>query len=240
MLTPRAIPVSAPPRVHERLRSAPDGPVPVLHRGERAVYVDVHGWCVGVLDTLAARVPCALVARDEDFAMLSGASAHVAGGFLHVDDIPLVVGRFTSVAVPRLQVTRRHPALAAEPQFPGLDPAQVARLVGAGEGLTPYGDDVLCGWLAIQRAAGVATPTINDTVRSLLARTTKLSATLLDCAVLGEVLPEFAAYVAALGTSSESARADALEAIGHTSGTGLLYGARWGLAHLRDPLGVAA
>lgn len=241
MLTPRAIPVSAPPRVHERLRSAPDGPVPVLHRGGHAVYVDVHGWCVGVLDTLAARVPCAVIARDEDFAMLRAGSAHITGGALHVDGIPLAVGRFRSVAVPRIHLPSTHPPrLAREPHSPRLDPAEVARRVGAGDGLTPYGDDVLCGWLAIHQAAGVATPAIDEVVRSLLARTTLLSATLLDCALQGEVLPEFAAYVAALGTSAEATRADALAATGHTSGAGLLYGARRGLAELRETIGAAA
>ena len=35
-------------------------------------------------------------------------------------------------------------------------PADVAALLGRGDGLTPYGDDVLCGWLAVHRAAGVA------------------------------------------------------------------------------------
>lgn len=236
MLTPRAIPVSASPRVNERLLSAPDGPVPVLHRGDHAVYVDVQGWCVGVLDTQAARVPCAVIARDEDFAALRADSAHLTDGLLHIDDRPLTLGRFRSVAVPRIQLPRP----VREPLSSALDPAEVALLVGAGDGLTPYGDDVLCGWLAIHRALGVATPTIDDTVRSLLTRTTLLSATLLDCAMHGEVLPEFAAYVAALASPDEDSRATALAAIGHTSGAGLLSGARRGLAELRETIGVAA
>lgn len=213
----------------------------MLHRGAHAVYVDVHGWCVGVLDTSAAQVPCALVARDEDFVTLSGASAYLNDGVLYVDDIPLAVGRFTSVAVPRIRVTPPHfPRVDTEPLPPPLDPEHVARLVGAGGGLTPYGDDVLCGWLAIHRAAQVPTPAIDEAVLSLLDRTTLLSATLLECAVLGEVLPEFAAYVTALGTGGAAASVDALTAIGHTSGTGLLSGARWALADLRTTIGVAA
>lgn len=236
MLTPRAIPVSAPPRVNERLRSAPDGPVPVLHRGDHALYVEVQGWCVGVLGTRAARVPCAVIARDEDFATLSGNSAHLADGVLHVDDRPLTLGRFRSVTVPRIQLPRP----VREPLSSALDPAEVALLVGAGDGLTPYGDDVLCGWLAIHRAARVATPTIDEAVRSLLTHTTLLSATLLDCAMHGDVLPEFAAYVAALGSPDEDTMAAALTTIGHTSGAGLLYGARWGLGELQATIGVAA
>ena len=42
-------------------------------------------------------------------------------------------------------------------------------------------------------------------VRDVLDRTTVLSATLIDCALHGEVLPEFAAYLAALGTPAEDA-----------------------------------
>ena len=75
----------------------------------------------------------------------------------------------------------------------------MAGLVGRGDGLTPYGDDVLCGWLAVHRAAGIATPEVDAEVRAHLQRTTLLSATLLDCAVHGEVIPEFAAFVGTLG-----------------------------------------
>ena len=114
------------------------------------------------------------------------------------------------------------------------DPDAVARLVGRGDGLTPLGDDALCGWLALHRSVGEPTPAVDAAVRALLPRTTLLSATLLDCALRGEVLPEFAAYLTALGTPDEPARAAALAAIGHTSGAGLLHGARRALAELAD------
>ena len=51
------IPVAASSRVRDRLRAAPDSPVRVLHRGALAVYVEVAGWCVGVLAPGAAQVP---------------------------------------------------------------------------------------------------------------------------------------------------------------------------------------
>ena len=70
------------------------------------------------------------------------------------------------------------------------------------------------------------TPVVDAAVRALLPRTTLLSATLLDCALHGEVLPEFAAYLAALGTPAEPAAPPTLAAVGHTSGAGLLHGAR--------------
>ena len=80
-------------------------------------------------------------------------------------------------------------------------------LVGNGGGLTPLGDDVLCGWLAVLVATDRLTDDVTAAVRATLDRTTLLSATLLDCALHGEVLPEFAAYVAALGTPAEDAAA---------------------------------
>ena len=107
----------------------------------------------------------------------------------------------------------------------------VSSRLGRGDGLTPYGDDVLCGWLAVHRAAGVATDAVDAEVRAGFDRTTMLSATLLDCALHGEVIPEFAAYVASLGTSAAPARA-ALTKVGHSSGRGLLAGARLALHRL--------
>ena len=50
------------------------------------------------------------------------------------------------------------------------------RWSGRGEGLTPLGDDVVCGWLAAHRGAGTPTPEVDDAVRRLLPRTTTLSA----------------------------------------------------------------
>jgi uncharacterized protein DUF2877 len=205
------IPVSAPPRVAAHLRSVRDGPLRLLHRGPDAVYLDVHGRCVGVVGRRATAVPCAV--RTVLDRLPEVVAASVRGGVLHLDDQPLVVGRLVDVSVPPLRRTGA----------PGE--IDVAALVGRGDGLTPYGDDVLCGWLAAHRAAGLATPEADAAVRALLARTTLLSATLLDCAMQGEVIPEFAAWVAALGTAAEESRAAALARVGHTSGRGLLEGA---------------
>ncbi|HTW15729.1 MAG TPA: DUF2877 domain-containing protein [Nocardioides sp.] len=224
--------MGAPPRVHERLRAAPDGPVPVVHRGPHAVYVDLHGWCTGVVDARAAQVPCALRASSGALADVPARTAEIRDGVLHLDGRALVAGRFARVEVPTLAVTADRPA--------PLGTEEVRSLVGAGDGLTPYGDDILCGWLAVHRAAGIATPEVDAAVRALSSRTTLLSATLLDCALHGEVLPEFGAWLRAVGTHDEPARAAALAAIGHTSGHGLLAGARRALAGLTHPTGVAA
>lgn len=228
----RPLPVSAPPRVHERLHAAPDGPVPVLHRGPHAVYVDLHGWCTGVVDARAALVPCAMRTATGALADLPARTAEVRDGVLHLDDRPLVVGRFARVTVPAVALPAAGPA--------PMSPEEVRSLVGAGDGLTPYGDDQLCGWLAVHRAAGVATPDVDAAVRAMAYRTTLLSATLLDCALNGEVLPEFGDWLQVVGTPSERGRAAALAAIGHTSGRGLLAGGRRALAGLRRRTGEAA
>jgi hypothetical protein len=269
------VPVSAPPRVRDLIRSAPDGPVPVVHAGPHAVYVALGGpgggRCVGLLGRDAVQVPCGLRSRISSFQGWASA-AYVAGGTLHVDHIPLTVGRAVDVQVPTLD----HGAIprqaaspvtsAATPQavvaglvplgvalatalplravVAGLVPQGVAgliqqvtpatapRLLGRGPGLTPLGDDVLCGWIATHRAAGVPTPEVDDAVRAGLHRTTMLSATLLDCALHGEVLPELGGFLRAVGTAAEPDRAADLRAVGGTSGAGLLLGAELALDDL--------
>lgn len=233
--------MSAPVRVREHLQAQPDGPVRILHRGRDAMYVEVAGRCVGVVGPRATAVPCALRARCDGF---SPAAAYLREGVLHLDGTALSIGRIVDVRVPRLpdtacSGTQQAVPPAAVAEHVGSVPADlgaddVARMVGRGDGLTPLGDDVLCGWLAIHRAAGVATPEVDAAVRDHLGRTTLLSATLLDCAMHGEVIPEFAAWVAA---PDDPARAAALTAVGHTSGAGLLHGGRLALLHLQ---GVAA
>jgi len=230
----------------------------VVHRGRHALYLDLDGWCLGVVGRAAAQVPCALRLGTDDLAALDGHTAYVGAGTLHVDGTPLAVGRVVDTRVPRLELTVARPSAATRSAVPpsvagfveslglvrdparALDPADVARLVGRGDGLTPLGDDVLCGWLALHRAVGRATPAIDEAVRSLVPRTTLLSATLLECALHGEVLPEFAAYVATIGTPHETDRAAALAAVGHTSGAGLLHGSLLALAELDHTNGVAA
>ena len=237
-----ALPVSAPVRVRSLLEHAPDGPVPVVHRGPQALYVDVGGRCVGLLAASAARVPCGLRSRLGSLSPDHGLSAYLEAGVLHIDTTPLSVGRVVDVGVPRLDrgVVPRHlgdpttctatpPAavleLVVRAAPDGITVDAVPRLLGRGEGLTPLGDDVLCGWLAAHRAFGAPTPEIDAAVRSGLHRTTLLSATLLDCALAGEVLPELGDWLSAHGTPDLPRRADALLAVGATSGAGLMAGA---------------
>jgi hypothetical protein len=184
----------------------------VLHRGPDAVYVDVAGRCVGVIGVRATAVPCAL--RTSLDTVPEVVAASVRGGVLHLGIEPVLIGRLVDVQVPRL-------ALRGQP-----GPVDVAALVGRGDGLTPYGDDVLCGWLAVTRGAGIETPDVDAQVRALATTTTLLSATLMECAMAGEVVPEFAAWLAGTGP------VEAVERIGHSSGRGLVEGARLAMSGL--------
>ena len=196
-----------------RLRAAPDGPVAVQHAGPDAVYVEVGGACVGLVGPRATAVPCALRSAVPLPPVDSASAVSVRGGMLHLGRERVEIGRLVAVTVPRLRLRGTPGAL------------DVRALVGRGDGLTPYGDDVVCGWLAVTRAGGLATPEVDDAVRASLGRTTLLSATLLECALAGEVVPEFGAWLA-------GGPAGAVEAIGHSSGRGLLEGARLALSGL--------
>ncbi len=248
------IPVAAPSRVRERLRAAPDGPVPILHLSSQAIYVEIGGWCVGVLAAGAAQVPCGLRTAGVsslDRLVRGVPAAYVSGGTLHVGSSALPIGRVVGTYVPRVwrevvlqkaspvTVQATPPATVAgfaASHVPSgrIDAATARDLLGRGEGLTPLGDDLLAGWLALHRAAGIATPEVDEVVRAAPRRTTLLSATLLDCALHGEVLPEYAAWLCALGTDREPARVRRLHAVGATSGAGLHLGGTLALDSLRE------
>jgi hypothetical protein len=195
------------------------------------VYLDVAGWCVGVADQHATEVPCALGTRTDDLAALAEGAAQLRGGVLHLSGVPLVIGRLRHVRVPTLRRRPHRPRRSST-----MDAAAVAGLVGAGDGLTPRGDDVVCGWLALYRAAGLPTPVVDEAVRTRVGHTTLLSATLLDCALHGEAVPEVAAYVTALGTVTQPAAEEGLLAVGHSTGSGLLEGLDWAAGELGSSL----
>lgn len=229
-VSPRhTVPVSAAPRVLDRVRASPDTPpgdgLRLLHRARLAAYVDLDGWALGLVDPAASRPPNALVLGPGVLAGLTLGDVRVRAGRLLLDGRPVAVGRLHDPTVPSLGGGGPEP-----------DPPDVAALVGRGAGLTPEGDDLLCGWLAAHRATGTPTPRTDALVRAHLHRTTLLSATLLEAALLGEALPELGAWLAARGGPHEPALAAALTAVGHTSGAALLRGARCALG--RRPLCV--
>lgn len=162
------------------------------------------------------------------------------------------MGRTVEVHIPRLRsvgtsfstansvtFAATPPAAVAEfvvfraPSAPlsGLRADHVARLLGAGDGLTPLGDDVLAGWIATHRALGLATPSVDAAVAAHAHRTTTLSATLLDCAHHGEAIPQLGRWLHSLGTPAQTAATRDLLAVGGSSGAGLMAGALLALDH---------
>lgn len=121
-------------------------------------------------------------------------------------------------------------ALAGRPVQAG-----VRGLVGVGRGLTPSGDDALCGVLLALAAVDApaarrARAAVRGAVRSVLAWTTSLSSALLDAAADGYAVPDVARLVtlaAGAGSTGRSETPKLVErvlAIGHTSGRDLLAG----------------
>lgn len=141
---------------------------------------------------------------------------------------------------------------------------RVGALLGAGQGLTPSGDDALCGVLLALRAVGAtaAHRHLAEAVRGLMHATTSLSASLLLAAVEGYAVPDVVRLVALLttavpgprgrdetappgehGTVAGSSRpvdpsvGEALErvlAIGHSSGADLVAGLAGALLACHD------
>lgn len=232
-MIPRPIPVAAPTRVASRLAAAPDGPREVLHASGTAIYVDLDGWALGLVGASATRVPCALWSTLPDLGVLEPRVV-VRDGALVVGD---QVVRVTRLADPRVARVGRHAGARSGPpapmtpglDLPGLDlPADgqltdvdLDRLIGRGPGLTPLGDDVLAGWLTARAALGRPDDALAAGVRRRLGATTLLSATLLDCAIRGEALPQLSRWLA----DPSDATAETLLAVGATSGAGLMAGA---------------
>lgn len=231
------ISVAAPRRVHDRLREATDGPREVVHASSTAVYVDLDGWCLGLVAATATRVPCALWSTLPDLGVLD-LTVRVHHGGLVLGDRPV---RVTRLVDPRVSHVGRHvegASVRAHAVTSGLDlpadgrltAAHLDRLLGRGPGLTPLGDDVLAGWLTTRAALGRPDEVLAAAVRRRLGATTLLSATLLDCAIRGEALPQLADWL----TEPTGSTADALLAVGATSGAGLLAGAGLALASIED------
>ena len=136
--------------------------------------------------------------------------------------------------VPARELTRR--LLAGR----GVERA-VGALVGAGAGLTPSGDDVLCGVLLGLRLHGSAAcdlaPTLWAAVRPRLGSTTALSAALLREAAQGyAVAPVVRLAEALVGPDVQHvpAAVAAVLAVGHSSGADLLAGLAGALEVLQD------
>ena len=115
----------------------------------------------------------------------------------------------------------------------------VRQLLGAGQGLTPSGDDVLCAVLLVLGGVGEPAPValLGAAVRDRWTSTTSLSASLLDAACRGYAAPEVAALVACALRGDLAGAREALAstlAIGHTSGADLVAGLAGSLRVLAD------
>ena len=105
------------------------------------------------------------------------------------------------------------------------------RLLGAGPGLTPSGDDVLAGFLAGAAAFGIDATALREATEDLAPeRTTALSAALLWHATRGECIDELAGLAAVLtsqrrcGPEGAGPVVSRLLSVGHTSGAALAVG----------------
>jgi hypothetical protein len=121
----------------------------------------------------------------------------------------------------------------ADPSLAAHEPEAIgAELIGRGPGLTPEGDDVVCGLAAVIASGPWPVALREAWVEALLGadlrrRTTALSATLLELAAHGMGPEPLQALLA--GRSSALPR---LVAIGHTSGRAYARGAAVGLSVL--------
>ena len=105
----------------------------------------------------------------------------------------------------------------------------VRRLLGAGPGLTPAGDDVLAGLLVGLRCFNQRAELLRLAVLARLpGGTTDLSAALLRCAVRGESIPQLNQLLRTMSVNASQSRLDHaiddLVRVGHTSGTALATG----------------
>ena len=115
-------------------------------------------------------------------------------------------------------------------------------LVGAGRGLTPSGDDAVCGVLLALRGAGERLAPTCRALDRALPRTTSLSASLLAAAAQGYAVPEVTRLVRALVSGDERSAAThlpAVLAIGHSSGADLVAGVLGALDALAAASGSA-
>ncbi|MEP7034415.1 MAG: DUF2877 domain-containing protein [Actinomycetota bacterium] len=122
---------------------------------------------------------------------------------------------------------------------------RVRGLLGAGQGLTPSGDDALCAVLLVLNGIGEAEPIalLSNAVREQWTGTTSLSASLLEAAAGGYAVPQLVALVdGVLGGNLDAVRQALTStlAIGHQSGADLVAGLAGSLRALAGaPSGTA-
>ena len=224
-------------------------PATVLAAFPAALYLDVDGCLLPVISPAGLRLPTALV--------LGSGLPPSGWGVRPGDAVVVGEGRVrlpaAEVVAVRTWRPRRVVPAAGPVQLPrGLDRGSAAwrgaaadltgllldggdtvsamgALVGAGPGLTPSGDDVLCGVLLGLRLTGHldGVTSLWHVVRRQLGATTTLSAALLTEAADGYAVPPVVRLAAALARGDDCAAvagADQVAAVGHSSGRDLLAG----------------
>ena len=126
-------------------------------------------------------------------------------------------------------------ALAVARALANGDAGPALEVIGLGPGLTPAGDDVVAGALAVLALTGRLDERAREAIITCAStRTTTLSAALVAAAGQGQVIPQAASLLSALaaGTTSEKLRsaANPLFAVGATSGHDLCSGMAGALA----------
>ena len=118
--------------------------------------------------------------------------------------------------------------------------AQALAWIGLGPGLTPSGDDVVAGALAVLALCGRLDEKVKDSIGNCArTRTTALSFALLAAAAKGHVIPQAAGVLSALASGGEPHRlksaATGLFGVGATSGHDLCAGMAGALIALVHP-----
>jgi hypothetical protein len=222
--------------------TGPDRPARVIGVFRASVYVAVDGEAGTVLPLLArdalplpTGIRLGVTSHELTWPVEPGQQALVGRGRIDLGSMRVDVVRTWQPARVSVAGKGSRPAgLDAPSELRSLaasvvrEPGYVRRLVGLGPGLTPAGDDALCGVLLALRAIGSpALGPVRVQVASNVGRTTSLSASLLRAASEGYAVPCVARLASALAAGDLCAAREALPevlAIGHTSGVDTLAG----------------
>ncbi|WP_153504736.1 DUF2877 domain-containing protein [Cumulibacter manganitolerans] len=237
-------------RVASAARSARALLVPgdVLGRVHSFAHTHLYAGCrglVAVTDRTASHSVCAVRVDPQTFADLATAT------YLDVQAQALVSGQL-AIEVRRTWDTRVRAMRRPPERIPGelwtalhssrhalplSTELQPAALVGRGEGLTPSGDDLLCGVLAAAHAWSGPDEVSRLWQRIVphLAGTTDLSAQFLRSAYEGHVAGELRELLIGLARGPWRPAYDDLLRLGHSSGADLAHGV---LLHLETLAGA--
>ncbi len=191
----------------------------VVGRGREAAYVDADGFIV-VLSVGPPVLPNGVQVR-----RLPGVGDEFVVPAAEVWDPTLWIGAVDLEVSGPDDLVR-----AVETRNPSLAAAVGARLIGRGGGLTPEGDDLVAGVAAVVASLDWPGALREAWLGALVGaelrrRTTALSATLLELAVLGMGPEPLQALLR--GDAGALAR---LEALGHSTGRAIARGAAVGLS----------